>query len=56
MRAAVVKVTIAMETGKVLNREVIDQIEVDEDEHYRPLVEIFAKHVEKYIDQENQTR
>lgn len=56
MQVAVVKATISMTTGQVLQREVVEHIEVDEDEHYRPLVEIFAKHVEKYIDQENQAR
>jgi len=45
MRAAVVKATIDRNTGEVLKREVVEHIEVDEDEYYRPLVEIFGEKI-----------
>lgn len=50
MQAAVVKVTVSLATGKVLQREVIEHIEVDGDEYYRPLVEILGKDIKDHIE------
>ncbi len=50
MQVAVVKATISMTTGQVLQREVVEHIEVDGDEYYRPLVEILGKDIEKLIE------
>lgn len=56
MRVAVVKATINRDTGEVLKREVVDHIEMDEDEYYRPLVEILAKDAEKLIQKEQESQ
>ena len=50
MQAAVLKVTISLDTGKVLSREIVDRVEMDEDEYYRTLVEVFSKGIERLIE------
>lgn len=50
MQAAVVKTTVSMNTGKILSREIVDHIEIDENEYYRPLVEVLSKGIEKFTE------
>jgi len=42
MQIEVLSVTICRHTGKELKREIKEVREVDEDEFYRPLVEVFG--------------
>lgn len=42
MKVALVTVSICRHTGKELNREVKETFEVDEDEFFRPLVEVLG--------------
>lgn len=48
MEIALVTVTICRHTGKELGREVRESFEVDEDEYYRPLVEVLGNEFIKY--------
>lgn len=45
MQAAIAKTTIDRKTGKVLSQEIIGYEQVNEDEFYRPLVEVFYKRI-----------
>lgn len=42
MKVATKSVTICRKTGKVLKEEILEVFEMDEDEYYRPLVEVFG--------------
>lgn len=42
MDVVLVTISIDRNTGEVINREIIETQEVDEDEFYRPLVEILG--------------
>lgn len=49
MEVALITVTVDRNTGKTISREIKEVKEVDEDEFYRPLVEVlgdaFLKHI-----------
>ena len=50
MKVAHVKTTIDRRTGEVIKREIIGYEEIDEDEYYRSLVEIFWKRIQKELE------
>ncbi|WP_019227248.1 hypothetical protein [Sedimentibacter sp. B4] len=42
MQAAIIKTTFDRKTGKRINEELIELVEIDEDEYYEPLVKMYA--------------
>ncbi|NLW01213.1 MAG: hypothetical protein GX041_08490 [Clostridiales bacterium] len=47
MKVAHIKTTIDRHTGEVKQQEIVSYEEVDEDEYYRPLAEIFFERIMK---------
>lgn len=45
MKTKTVRITIDRKTGQTLDRQVLEEKEIDENEYFRPLVEIFAKRI-----------
>lgn len=39
---AIIKTTISRETGQVIREEVVKQVDMSEDEYFRPLVEVLG--------------
>lgn len=52
MKVAHVKVTLDRKTGKKLHEETIGYEEMDEDEYYRPLVEMFWSRIKNEIEKD----
>ena len=52
MKVAHVKTTIDRKTGEVIKQEITGYKEVDEDEYYRPLVEMYGKRILKEMRKE----
>jgi len=52
VKVAHVKVTLDRKTGKKLHEETIGYEEMDEDEYYRPLVEIFWSRIKNEIEKD----
>lgn len=45
MEVIIVKTSLSRETGELLSQEVIGSEEINEDEYYRPLVEMFFSRI-----------
>lgn len=52
MQVAHVKITIDRHTGKELSRETTGYGEMDEDEYYRPLVEMYWPRIQKEMEKD----
>lgn len=57
MKVAYIKTTIDRRTSEVKNQEIVGYEEVNEDEYYRPLVEVFWMRIKKELEKgpESQT-
>lgn len=45
MKAQTVRITIDRKTGQTLSTQVLEEKEMDENEYFRPLAEIFGKRI-----------
>lgn len=45
MKVQTVRITIDRKTGQTLSTQVLEEKEMDENEYFRPLVEIFGKRI-----------
>lgn len=56
MQVATVKMTFSRTTGKKLKEEIVGISEVDEDEYYRPLVELLAPQFLEWLKQQEEVK
>ena len=49
MKVKTVRITIDRKTGRALNKQVLEEREIDENEYFRPLVELFGNKILKEI-------
>ena len=49
MKVKTVRITIDRKTGQALNKQVLEEREIDENEYFRPLVELFGNKILKEI-------
>lgn len=53
---ALVKTTYDRKTGKMIKTEVIEEVDMSEDEYYRPLVEILTPRIMKEFKNEEASK
>lgn len=49
MKVQVIRTTIDRKTGKTLSKQVIEEKEMDENEYFRPLVQVFGDRILKEL-------